>query len=173
MASWNSPTFDSLGFLSAVVSATSQASLNVSCKRALIRTRISGLQAQTTMAALAFCAAIVTSTISSVVKQFNGFNKETEQDIYNSSSTVELPPLLLSFGAITSYHVEYVLSFLFLSLVKPITYGTCDAIRRLGIIIGGRQMFGGEKFSLINLSGIGLALFGALCYSILSSSSKS
>lgn len=172
MASWNSPTFDSIGFLSAVVSATSQASLNVSCKRSLTRTRISGLQAQTTMAALAFCTAIIASTINSSVRYLNDMKKKSA-DMNQSSLTQELPPLQLTFGAVTSYHIEYVLSFLFLSLVKPITYGTCDAVRRLGIIISGRKMFGGEKFSLINYSGIGLALFGALCYSILSASSKS
>ena len=83
----------------------------------------------------------------------------------------EVPPIPLLVGAVCSYHVEYVLSFLFLSLVKPITYGTCDAIRRLGIIISGRQMFGGEAFSMINYSGIGLALIGALGYSIISSKS--
>mmetsp|Transcript_11539 Transcript_11539/g.17457 ORF Transcript_11539/g.17457 Transcript_11539/m.17457 type:complete len:372 (-) Transcript_11539:1438-2553(-) len=173
MASWNSPTFELIGFLSAVVSATSQASLNVSCKRALTRTKISGLQAQTTMAALAFCVAIIGTTISSMLKRLSDINKKIGQDVNQNNSLEDLPPPHLTFGAVASYHVEYVLSFLFLSLVKPITYGTCDAIRRLGIIISGRRMFGGEKFSMINFFGIGLALLGALCYSILSSISKS
>ena len=64
--------------------------------------------------------------------------------------------------------MEYVLSFSFVSLVEPITYGTCDALRRLLIIITGRQLFGGDKFSKTNLGGICMALVGALMYSITS-----
>ena len=175
MASWNSPTFDLSGFISAILSATSQAALNVSCKRALTRTKINGLQAQTTMAVLAFCFAMITTTIQNIKKSIEPrkANMKQVQNVKNDdSSASKLPPLLLAIGAVTSYHIEYVLSFLFLSLVKPITYGTCDAVRRLGIIISGRQMFGGEAFSFINYTGIGLALVGALFYSLSSSSTK-
>ncbi len=166
MASWNSPTFDQAGFFAAVVSATSQASLNVCGKRALMKTKISGLQAQTTMAVLAFCFAIVTTTIEIVKKHLSIKSSEKSSSSTDNHATQNIPPFPIAAGAVTAYHIEYVLSFLFLSLVKPITYGTCDAIRRLGIIIFGRRMFGGEKFSIFNYSGIGLALIGALCYSI-------
>jgi len=64
--------------------------------------------------------------------------------------------------------MEYVLSFSFVGLVEPITYGTCDALRRLLIIVAGRQLFGGDKFSKTNLGGIFMALLGALMYSITS-----
>ena len=173
MASWNSPTFDLSGFLAAILSATAQASLNVSCKRALTSTKMNGLQAQTTMAALAFCIAIITTTMSSIEinSLWRNNNDDNEKVAQRNNNARDLPPLPLFIGAVSSYHVEYVLSFLFLSLVKPITYGTCDAIRRLGIIISGRQMFGGEAFSTINYAGIGLALIGALGYSITSSNS--
>ena len=169
LASWNSPTFDLYGFIAAISSATAQASLNVSCKSALTKTQINGLQAQTTMAAMGFCFAMITTSLNSIrkyckFKENNGEDITLENDIER-----DLPPFPLTVGAVCSYHVEYVLSFLFLSLVKPITYGTCDAIRRLGIIISGRQMFGGEEFSKVNYSGIGLALIGALGYSITSS----
>jgi hypothetical protein len=53
-------------------------------------------------------------------------------------------------------------------MVNPIGYGTCDAVRRLGIIVAGRKFFGGEPFSLINYGGISLALLGAMGYSIAS-----
>jgi Triose-phosphate Transporter family len=71
--------------------------------------------------------------------------------------------------AVSAYHIEYVLSFIFVKLVAPITYGTCDAIRRLAIILVGRRMFGGDPLSKINVAGIALALTGALSYSIASS----
>ena len=77
-----------------------------------------------------------------------------------------MPPVSVSLAAIAAYHIEYTLSFLFIGLVKPITYGICDAIRRLGIIIAGQRMFGGDKFTTLNLSGIALALLGALSYSL-------
>jgi hypothetical protein len=62
------------------------------------------------------------------------------------------------------------LSFTFVSLVSPITYGACDAVRRLSIIITGRAMFGGEPFTRLNIAGIAMALVGALSYSILNHS---
>mmetsp|Transcript_18002 Transcript_18002/g.22036 ORF Transcript_18002/g.22036 Transcript_18002/m.22036 type:complete len:379 (-) Transcript_18002:38-1174(-) len=172
MASWNSPTFELAGFLAAVISATAQASLNVFSKRALSKTKICGLQAQTTMAALAFCFAIVTTSLRVPkfgFKQWGGKSKEKKVVIKNEStalSSKNIPPLYLSLGAVAAYHVEYCLSFLFLSLVKPISYGTCDAVRRLGIIMTGRNFFGGEAFSRLNYTGIGIALIGALGFSI-------
>jgi hypothetical protein len=78
------------------------------------------------------------------------------------------PTQWLTFLAVVAYHMEYVLSFMFVELVEPITYGTCDALRRLLIIVAGRQMFGGDRFSSVNLSGIGMALLGALMYSMTS-----
>jgi hypothetical protein len=171
MASWNSPTFDLSGFISAAVSATSQALLNVSCKRALTKTKTSGLQAQTTMAALAFCIAIITTTVDAYKKHITKINGNKQRGDLNEFIQA-IPPVSIAIGAVASYHIEYVLSFLFLSLVKPITYGTCDAIRRLGIIMSGRRIFGGAAFSMLNYSGIGLALFGALCYSITTNITK-
>ncbi len=175
MASWNTPTFDLYGFMAAISSTTAQASLNVTCKRALTKTKLTGLQAQTTMAALAFGIAAVTTILNSMKMNLwqleSSDEKAFERSKNNKNAEKELPPMPLFVGAVSSYHVEYVLSFLFLSLVKPITYGTCDAIRRLGIIITGRQMFGGDALSIINYMGIGLALMGALGYSIMSSKS--
>lgn len=179
MASWNTPTFDTSGFLAAILSTTAQAALNVFCKRALVRTNTdSGMEAQTTMAALAFCFATIVISIQDLhksisskpkVEKSTSEGKMTNNNDDSRRSVHELPPLPVFVGAIMSYHIEYALSFLFLTLVKPITFGTCDALRRLGIIICGRKMFGGERFSLINYLGMGLALFGALCYSISSS----
>ena len=71
--------------------------------------------------------------------------------------------------AVVSYHIEYVLSFMFVKIVEPITFGACDAIRRLGIILTGRRMIGSPPFSRLNISGIGCALVGALLFSLASS----
>jgi hypothetical protein len=78
------------------------------------------------------------------------------------------PPLWLTCLAVLAYHMEYVLSFSFVGMVEPITYGTCDALRRLLIIVVGKQLFGGAKFSRLNLGGMMTALLGAMMFSITS-----
>lgn len=184
LASWKSPTFETYGFFAAIASSTAQAALNVSSKRALIKTGISGLEAQRSMAAVAFLLAIGMSVQSFISggggaaknhrhggKSFKRKDDEGEKKHPPLGATRRtLPPLGLSMAAAASYHFEYVLSFLFLKLVQPIGYGTCDAIRRLGIIMAGRVFFGGEPFSLLNYAGIGMALLGAMGYSLVSSS---
>lgn len=177
LASWKSPTFEKYGFLAALVSSTAQAALNVSSKRALVKTGISGLEAQRSMAAVAFLLAIGMTVQSFMV----GANRKQDQYLLEKGNTSQeqqqqlkraLPPLGLSIAAAASYHFEYVLSFLFLKMVQPIGYGTCDAIRRLGIILAGRVFFGGEPFSLLNYAGIGMALLGAMGYSLVSSGAR-
>jgi hypothetical protein len=86
----------------------------------------------------------------------------------NLASRQQHPPYWLTFVAVLAYHMEYVLSFSFVSMVEPITYGTCDALRRLLIIVAGKAMFGGAKFSNLNLGGMITALVGALLFSITS-----
>lgn len=184
LASWKSPTFEKGGFVAAIASSTAQAALNVSSKRALVKTGISGLEAQRSMAAVAFLLAMGMSIQAFFMrghrrgrsiesKSLEKGEKDRNARLAAASVLAEeelpLPPLGLSVAAAASYHFEYVLSFLFLKMVQPIGYGTCDAIRRLGIIIAGRTFFGGEPFSMLNYAGIGMALLGALGYSMVSS----
>lgn len=174
LASWNSPKFEKSGFAAALFSSTAQAALNVSSKRALLKTGLSGLQAQRSMASVALIIAF-----GMTVHHFLGFahcfgrqkeNDDEEKTMMQNMEQIQmLPPPWVSLSAVVSYHYEYVLSFLFLKMVTPIGYGTCDAVRRLGIIVAGRKFFGGEPFSLINYGGIGMALLGAMGYSIASS----
>ena len=154
-ASWNSPTFEKLGFLAAMISCTAQSLLNVTSKRAISKTCITGSEAQRAMVAVAFVISIMFSLVQSK-------HSEASKD-----GIVHSPDWLLGM-AVASYHVEYVSSFMFVKLVNPITYGACDAIRRLGIIVSGRCMFGGAPFTRLNLLGIALSLLGALLYTIAS-----
>lgn len=155
-ASWNHPTFETLGFLAAFLSCTAQSALNVTSKHVMKRLGVSGPVAQRSMVAVGFA-------IASILSLFQvSFRKEltaSESDFH--------PPAWLTLSAVTAYHVEYVLSFIFVTLVAPITYSACDAVRRLGIIIAGHCMFGGPDFTALNIMGIGMALGGALSYSIL------
>lgn len=154
-ASWNSPTFEAIGFLAAMTSCTAQSLLNVTSKRALSKTGVSGAEAQRAMVAVAFAISILFSLLQ---HKHSKESKDREAD----------PPGWLLGTAVGAYHIEYVSSFMFVKLVSPITYGACDAIRRLGIIVSGRCMFGGAPFSRLNLCGIGLSLVGALLYTIAS-----
>lgn len=181
-ASWNSPTFEVFGFAAAIISTTSQAALNVISKRVMRKTGIRGAEAQRAMVFVALGIALLMAGTNSVGERLREWKEygtsirgsvdEVEEDTDTSdlvqSVSPSHPPLWLTALAIFAYHMEYVLSFCFVGLVEPITYGTCDAIRRLLIIIAGRQIFGGDKFSKTNISGIGLALLGALMYSITS-----
>lgn len=159
LASWNSPSFDKSGFLAAIISSTAQAALNVFSKKSLQATGISGLQAQRSMASVALIITICI-TVSDALRNRDQREKEVERP------RPALPSTKLSVAAAAAYHFEYVLSFLFLTMVTPIEYGTCDAVRRLGIIVAGRKFFGGEPFSSVNYGGIALALLGAMGYSI-------
>lgn len=169
LTSWSSPTFEKKGFIAAMLSSTAQAALNVSSKRALSHTKISGLDAQRSMASFAFFIAIFMSLQTSIKSKLkmNADGDDTGVSTKNNIPT-SLPPFSLSLAAAAAYHYEYVLSFIFLNLVQPISYGTCDAVRRLGIIVAGRAFFGGEPFSSLNYIGITLALLGATGYSIFS-----
>eukprot|EP00956_Cyclotella_meneghiniana_P023772 scaffold46878_cov72-Cyclotella_meneghiniana.AAC.3 len=184
-ASWNSPTFELFGFLAALTSTTSQAALNVVSKRVMRSTGVKGAEAQRAMVFVALGFGLLmagANGIGGILKEWkeNGMRGENEmlekEDVDGTQLKQAMalapppshPPLWLTFLAILAYHMEYVLSFMFVGLVEPITYGTCDALRRLLIIVSGRQLFGGDKFSSINLGGIAMALLGALMYSITS-----
>lgn len=155
-ASWNSPTFEIFGFMAAIVSCTAQSLLNVTSKRAISKTGVTGSQAQRAMVAVGFAISILFSLLQP---------KSSDDSKLLPRAN---PPGWVTGMAVAAYHVEYVLSFMFVKLVNPITYGACDAIRRLSIIVSGRCMFGGAPFSRLNITGIGLALLGAICYSIAS-----
>jgi drug/metabolite transporter (DMT)-like permease len=184
-ASWNSPTFELFGFLAALTSTTSQAALNVVSKRVMRSTGVKGAEAQRAMVFVALGFGLLmagANGLGGILKEWkeNGMRGENErlekEDVDGTQLKQAMalapppshPPLWLTFLAILAYHMEYVLSFMFVGLVEPITYGTCDALRRLLIIVSGRQLFGGDKFSSINLGGIAMALLGALMYSITS-----
>jgi hypothetical protein len=157
-ASWNHPTFEKIGFAAAMISCTSQCALNVSCKKVMSKLGVGGGVAQRTMVAVGL---LIASGVS--LAQMTFYDAATRP-------TQKQPPAWLAAMASTAYHVEYVLSFIFVKLVAPITYGACDAVRRLCIIISGRAMFGGEPFTPMNIAGIVMALVGALSYSILNHS---
>jgi drug/metabolite transporter (DMT)-like permease len=180
-ASWNSPTFEMFGFAAAMISTTSQAALNVVSKRVMRLTGIGGAEAQRAMVFVALGIALIMAGANSVgerVREWREYGASIQGSADNEgldyssmlvqSTSPSHPPLWLTVLAVFSYHMEYVLSFCFVGMVEPITYGTCDALRRLLIIIAGRQIFGGDKFSNTNMGGIGLALLGALIYSVTS-----
>lgn len=154
-ASWDHPTFETVGFLASLVSCTAQSALNVTCKRAMNKVSVSGALAQRAMC-----------TVGLAIASFLSFCQLVSRTGEKESLEVR-PPMWLTAAASLSYHMEYVLSFIFVKLVAPITYSTCDAVRRLGIIIVGHFMFPDHPFTYLNIFGIGLSLSGAAAYSIL------
>lgn len=120
-----------------------------------MKTGIRGADAQRAMVAVGLILAIASTAAQKLRKTDDNTSVDRIQ-----------PPFWLGTAAVVAYHVEYVLSFMFVRLVQPITYGTCDAMRRLAIILTGQAMFGGASFTHINIFGIALSLLGALSYSI-------
>ena len=176
-ASWDAPTFECIGFLAAMSSAIAQSALNVSSKRIMQRTGVTGPAAQRAMVSVGLVLTLILTFLRHVHAQFlthplDGQScRQADLSLNKDQSALQLtpPPLWLTFMAAVAYHVEYSLSFMFVSLVQPITYGACDAVRRLSIIMSGRAMFGGAPLTRVNLWGIALALSGALAYSVTSS----
>lgn len=165
-ASWSAPTFEALGFAAAALSATAQSALNVTSKRVMTKANITGPDAQRTMVAVGLFITLVVNLLQVARYQRTtaAAPDETADGVRKST-----PPFGLTALAVIAYHVEYVLSFIFVKLVAPVTYGTCDAVRRLAIILVGRGLFGGDPLTVTNILGIALALLGALAYAITSS----
>ena len=160
LASWDSPVFESKGFGFAMLSCSAQTALNVSSKKALIKTGLSGPDGQRAMVAVGLAITAVYFLLHAPSAADSGDD--------NSLSDVlkRPPPSWLAAMAFTAYHLEYMFSFMFVKLVQPITYGACDAVRRLSIIISGHYMFGHDRFTKLNIVGIAMALMGALSYAI-------
>lgn len=147
-ASWNAPAFDILGFLAAIISTTAQAALNIESKRAMTGSNTSGVDAQRVMVAVAFIITLALSATKILTKflsewkqtppESQRFGPLPSADITPYSTNTVCPPFMLALFAVAAYHIEYSLSFMFVRLVSPLTYGTCDAIRRLIIIIAGK-----------------------------------
>ena len=189
-SSWNSPTFEVFGFLAALISTTSQAALNVVSKRVMRRTGVEGVEAQRAMVFVALGIGLIMTAVNGIgetvreLRQYSAsggtrvhqniaagndvFDEDEEEEPQAALFASSHPPFWLTFLAVLAYHMEYVLSFSFVGMVEPITYGTCDALRRLLIIVTGRRLFGGDKFSKLNLGGILMALSGALMFSVTS-----
>jgi hypothetical protein len=172
-ASWNAPTFEVYGLTAAMVSATAQSALNVSSKRAMIRTGVQGVAAQRAMVTVGLVLTLVFTLMQSWYNQPHGTTTSSPTTSESTDTAPTSPPLWLSLAAVTAYHLEYVLSFLFVQLVQPITYGASDAMRRLAIILSGRWLFpGGPPLSTVNKAGMALALMGAASYSLATSLCK-
>jgi solute carrier family 35, member E1 len=154
LASWDSPVFEARGFGFAVLSSSAQTALNICSKKAMDRTRLSGLDGQRAMVAVSL---LITTAMILLQKRPDTC---VEEEIP--------PPGWLSLMAVTAYHLEYALSFSFVTMIQPVAYGACDAVRRLAIIISGHYMFGHDRFTALNILGIATALVGAICYAITS-----
>jgi hypothetical protein len=70
-ASWNSPTFETIGFLAAVTSATAQSALNVVSKRAMMKTGVTGPAAQRVMVAVGLVIAIFVTMTQVLTTRFS------------------------------------------------------------------------------------------------------
>lgn len=169
IVAWDSPIFELRGFIAAMISCTAQTALNITSKGVIHKHHVDGIQAQRCMSAVASIIAIVV-TSSSVLSTFSNNksvpSKAKIQNLSDSDLQHKRHGTHLALGAVTAYHVEYMLSFMFVSLVEPITFAIGDAFRRLSTIVSGQCMFKGTPFTRNNITGMACALLGFLSYSV-------
>lgn len=178
LSNWNAPRFDAVGFIFAILSCTAQSFLNVSCKNAIMKTNLSGFAVQRNLVAIAFVVLGVKQFVFDNLADLIGrlyrrrgttlltTKKKNKTENETDADKQPHPPALLTAYMVTCYHLEYCLSFVFLSRINSVTYSVCDAIRRLCIIISGRIFFGGAYLSNLNKFGVLLAIIGACFYAV-------
>eukprot|EP00520_Triparma_pacifica_P016766 CAMPEP_0118658450 /NCGR_PEP_ID=MMETSP0785-20121206/14575_1 /TAXON_ID=91992 /ORGANISM="Bolidomonas pacifica, Strain CCMP 1866" /LENGTH=151 /DNA_ID=CAMNT_0006551469 /DNA_START=551 /DNA_END=1002 /DNA_ORIENTATION=- len=143
MTSYESSKFRRDGFLYAIMSCVSQVCLNVYSKKAMMSLNVGGMEAFMNLTLAGFL-------LTSMKILFPPFVATTSSILSSSPPTVlkkkkvsfgSHPPLKLSIFASASYHVEYLLSFVLISLISPLTYAVSDAVRRLAVIVVGKACF--------------------------------
>lgn len=95
-ASWNSSSWNRVGFICAIISCTSQATLNVMSKKVLHEVAVKGPEAQRIMVCSALACMVLLSIVKSVVKK-----KPEEKVIAVSATDTPHPTLALTSMAVT------------------------------------------------------------------------
>ncbi|GMH48920.1 hypothetical protein TrVE_jg8760 [Triparma verrucosa] len=157
LTSYSNSSFTLKGLSYALTSCIMQVSLNILSKKSMKTTQTSGPQCHMNMVTIGFLLSLLKITLP-----FPPSRRPIKKH--------PLVPSSLSLLASLSYHVEYTLSFILISLIQPLTYGVVDAIRRLCIICYGKFLNPDteERFNRRNGVGMGMALVGGVGYSIFS-----
>ena len=140
-------------------------------KRGMLEEGVGGMEAFMNLAMMGFVFAAANIAVGVLSASLRGGAKGA------AASSKELlpptlgshPPLSLSALAATSYHLEYLLSFVLISMISPLTYAVADAVRRLTVISVGKTIFkkSEDSFTATNILGMAMALLGACGYSLL------
>ena len=118
-ASWDHPTFEAVGFAAAMISCTAQSLLNVSCKKVMSSLEVSGPIAQRVMVSVGLALSLLQVAI---VSAREGARSLTSRHRSNELKPLKRqPPAWLATMALTAYHLEYTLSFIFVKLVSPVS----------------------------------------------------
>jgi len=92
-------------------------------------------------------------------------------DVHSSLQQGDIWPTALIVIASFAYYVEYVLNFIFVGYVNPVTFSVSDIARRVAIISTGAVVFH-KPLTAMNWIGISVALFGVLSYSYIEAQSS-
>jgi Triose-phosphate Transporter family len=121
LASWSAPTFETAGFVAALLSTTAQSALNVSSKRVMAATKVSGPVAQRCMVAIGLALTLVVSLGQELIRRYvpvpskqKSHLKAARVEKGHQQSTAgaaapppRLPPAWLAVLAFASYHLEF------------------------------------------------------------------
>jgi len=158
LASVSDLNFSLTGLTAALGSALAQTLLNITSKRRMEQLGVNGSDAQFLMATWCFLASVPMYFLQP--QQGNSHGPLSVQ-------TLQCPIALgVTILAGTSYHIEYVLNFMFVPLVSPLAFSVTDIARRLTKIILGALFFH-SALTVPNAVGVALSLCGVLWYSCL------
>lgn len=171
LASGTDLQFSLSGFAAAVTSAVAQTFMNVSIKA--VREK-SGLSGPLAFYGMALVASILTLPILFFAGLFMGeaySAMHVIQECLFAGSLGNYFPMLLFLLAALAYHSEYILNFVFVSFVNPVTFSVCDIGRRLAIIVNGAIVFK-KPLTEYNIIGLAISVSGVLWYSLLDNSER-
>ncbi|GMI35696.1 hypothetical protein TrCOL_g9195 [Triparma columacea] len=167
LTSYDSTNFRGDGFAFAIMSCVAQVCLNVFSKKAMMGLNVGGMEAFMNLTLAGFLLTTLKILFPPLLFKTSSILLPSPPPLPKSYGSH--PPLKLSIFAAASYHVEYLLSFVLISLISPLTYAVSDAVRRLAVILVGKTCFpkSEDRFTRQNTAGMIMALIGAACYSLL------
>jgi len=160
LASVSDMNFTLSGLAAAVGSALAQTLLNVTSKRRMQQLKVNGPDALFIMATWCFLTSMPMYLLQ---------RQQDTQDVPLFTPSMQLPAAVgVTILAGASYHIEYVLNFMFVPFVSPLAFSVTDIARRLTKIVLGALFFH-TALTVPNLVGIVMSLAGVLWYSYMTS----
>lgn len=159
--------FTGAGLLAALVSALAQTGMNLTVKGVRARTGLSG--PETFLGMSSFCTLFALPLMaSSHVAAISGYSSPFPimRSVALEATRGRAAALGLFLVTAFGYYMEYILTFVFVGYVSPVTFSVTDIARRVCAIVVGSLIFQ-KLLTRANWGGLLVAIGGVLWYSYL------